>query len=148
MVQRLLDQRVGEFRDHVGGEFRADGLEQEVALFVVQVFVKVREVRVVDVLGGGKQGGAIGRFQRPQQLAHGIFVLFLRHARRVRGRVGAGKENEGAMWSNVTGLRGSGGLGHGDSVWKTFPLHLVRRVTPHAALRRVSAVKDRLRLRG
>ena len=94
MIERFLDERVGELGDDIRGKLRADGLEQEIAFFVVEVFVKVRKVRVVDVLGGGKQGGAIGRIQRPHQLTHGILVEFIRHARRLCGKVGAGKENE------------------------------------------------------
>ena len=94
VAQRVLDERIRQFRDDIGGELRADGLEQEIAFFVVEVFVEVGEVRVVDILGGGQQGGAIGRIQRPQQLVHGIFFEFVRHGRRVACRLDAGKENE------------------------------------------------------
>ena len=96
MIQRALDERVGELGDEIGGQLRADGFQEEVAFLVVEILVKIRKVGVVDVLGGGKQGRAIGHVQRPKQFTHGVFFQFVRHARRVRGRVEAGKE-KGAM---------------------------------------------------
>jgi hypothetical protein len=94
VVERFLDERVGEFRNQIRGKFRTDGFEQKIAFLVVKILVKMRKVRVVGVLGSSKQGGAIGRIQRPHKLTHGILVEFIRHARRLCPEQVAIKKND------------------------------------------------------
>ena len=94
MVERLFDQRVGQLGDHIGGHFRADRLEQEVAFFVIEVFVDRGEVGVVRLLGGRQHGGCVRGVERAHQLIERMVVDFLGHARRVGFHMRWGKEKE------------------------------------------------------
>ena len=89
MAERILDERKRQLRDDVCRNFRADGFEKEIPLFVVEVLVKLREVGVVAILGRSEQRGAVLRVDGALDLRDRIFVIFFRHAAERAGVRGA-----------------------------------------------------------
>ncbi len=59
VAEGVFDEGIREFSDDIGGEFRPDGFKEDVAFFVVEVFVECGEVGVVDVFRGGEKSGAV-----------------------------------------------------------------------------------------
>lgn len=83
VVKSFFDQGVRQFRDHIGGEFWADGFHEEIALCVVEILVEFRKVGVVNILGGCEESGSIlgidGEFDRIDR----VHVIVVWHERSV-----------------------------------------------------------------
>ena len=78
-IESLLDHRVRQVDDHVRRLGRADGLQEILALVLVDLLIGVGEVGVVDFLGQGADGTAILRLDRAQQFVDREGGVVIRH---------------------------------------------------------------------
>jgi hypothetical protein len=81
VIESIFDQRVGKFGDHIGGEFRPDRFEEEVALLIVEILVKFREVGVVDVISRSEECGSVFRIDRVLDLIDRVLLNIVLHER-------------------------------------------------------------------